>query len=99
MRYTFSHWQCFDIDSKEWKRVRLFVGLLPRGMWQVTGDIVDFDPAQRLAGTSLGNEYVLSGQPGLMPDAQERWQSFCEKNRFTGVVDVRAEITKLMEQK
>ena len=98
MRYTLSHWQCFEIDSREeWGRVRVFAGVLPRGLFQVTGDIVEFDALTRVVGTSLGNTYELEGEPGLKPSAFEEWQGLCEKKRLTGVIEVTEEIRSSME--
>lgn len=100
MRYILKNWQCFEIDSKEeWGRVRVFAGLLQNGQFHVTGDIVEFDALTRVAGTSLGNDYVLSGEHGLTADAKDKWRCVCEKNGLTGLADVTDEIRKLMVPK
>ena len=96
MRYTLSSWQCFEIDSKYLGRVRVFAGVLGKGLFQVTGDLAEFDALTRTACTSLGSFYVLQGEPGLTPKALKQWQDLCEKNGLTGVVDVSAEINSRM---
>jgi len=98
MKYRLKNWQCFEIDSKYFGRVRVFAGVLGKGLFQVTGDLAEFDPLTRTACTSLGNYYLLEGKAGLTPEALEQWRDLCKKNGRTGVADVTDEIKSSMEQ-
>jgi len=88
MKYTLRQWQCFEIDSKDFGRVRVCVGQLPKGMPHITGDIVETDPGTSTVMTSLGNCYELASAPGLPPEGREQWEKRAAEMHLTGVLDV-----------
>lgn len=94
MTYSLFHWQCFEIDHEYFGRTRVLVGVRGKGLFQVTEDLAEFDPATRAACTSFGNLYVLEDESGLTAEALKKWQALCETNKLTGVVDVTTEYTR-----
>jgi hypothetical protein len=88
MKHTLKEWQCFEIDSKDFARVRVCAGSLPKGTPHITGDIVETDAGTCTVTTSLGNYYELSGPSGLSAAAEMLWEKRAAEKRITGVIDV-----------
>lgn len=88
MIYRLYNWQCFELDSKDFGRVRMCVGSLPKGTPHMTGDVVETDSETHTVMTSLGNCYELSGPAGLTASAQELWARTVRAMHLIGVLDV-----------
>ena len=96
-----SNWSVYEVQLPgPTGRTRHFVGQNVRGCeGRVSSAIVTFDAASAAGITQSGRVYRLKEAAGFTVDGQYVWNSWKRINLVSDVVDVSAEITKLIEKK
>lgn len=89
-------WQVFELQLAHWPhRTRHFVGYADRAMIPyVSARIVNFDPAQAIGCDGAGRHILLAGVPGTVPP--QEYVSWCGREGVSDILDVTAEVVKLM---
>jgi hypothetical protein len=91
-------WQCFELKMERRPgRSRHLVGSAGRDRHgQVSSAIFTIDPGIRKCTTKSGRVYELGARNGLTGDGDYTWRQWIRINQASGIVDVTAEIKKLL---
>lgn len=94
-------WHVFEVQLPgRPERTRHFAGQnITDHEGRASSAIVTFDPEAGRGVTESGRVYQLQGSTGFTGDGEYTWNRWMRINSVTGVVDVTAEIKRLMQQK
>ena len=96
-----ANWRVFEVQlPNRTQRTRHFAGQnIEDCEGRASSAIVTFDSETGQGMTESGRIYKLQGPRGFTDDAEYTWNRWKSINSVTEVVDVTAEIKKMMEQK
>ncbi len=94
-------WQCFELQLPgNAARTRHLAGTNALHFHgQVSSAICEMDPNSRKCKTASGRVYELSNGNGLGADGQYTWNHWCRVNGAEAVIDVTAEVEKLLAKR
>ena len=92
-------WNCFEVQLPEaHSRTRHFAGHNVRnGHGRVSSAICEVDPSTRRCKTASGRIYRVGMRNGLGFDGEYTWQQWVRINYATDIVDITAEVKKLLD--